>query len=174
MAYVAPSTKTTGVVVTAADWNQDIVANMLALKDPPSVVCTLDDAADYTTTSTSWVDISSTGLTATVVSTGGIVMVHLHGLVNVDNAANYGTLELDVSVDGTNDAGDDGIICLPAMNLPCPISFTHIITVSAGSHIYRPRWRVAASSGTTTALLYAGAGTSRKDIHSQFWAREVS
>jgi len=30
MAYAAPSTKTTGDLITAAAWNQDIVANMLA------------------------------------------------------------------------------------------------------------------------------------------------
>jgi hypothetical protein len=31
MAYVAPSTRTTGDLITAAIWNQDVVANVLAL-----------------------------------------------------------------------------------------------------------------------------------------------
>lgn len=31
MAYVAPSTRTTGTLITAAIWNQDVVANPIAL-----------------------------------------------------------------------------------------------------------------------------------------------
>ena len=32
MAWVTPSNKSTGTVVAAADWNQDVVANPIALR----------------------------------------------------------------------------------------------------------------------------------------------
>lgn len=32
MAYVAPSTRTTGTLITAAIWNQDVVDNPIALR----------------------------------------------------------------------------------------------------------------------------------------------
>lgn len=31
MAYVAPTTKTTGTLITAAVWNQDVTANAIAI-----------------------------------------------------------------------------------------------------------------------------------------------
>ena len=43
MAYVAPSTRTTGTLITASIWNQDVVANPIALS--PHVL-----SADFTVT----------------------------------------------------------------------------------------------------------------------------
>lgn len=59
MAYVAPSTRSTGDLITAAIWNQDIVDNMIAVKalvDAASFkhLDTQQNATEQQTTSASW------------------------------------------------------------------------------------------------------------------------
>jgi hypothetical protein len=161
MAYVAPSTRSTGNLVTATIWNQDVVANVIALKSPPEDSYTLNEASDYTTTSTSFVDIDSTNLKLIVVTTGGDVEVGFHGSFGGSTLLR---VSLDIDIDGTRHAGDDGIICLGADN---SVRRGHV-GLSAGSHTFKLQWKVNTGTGT----LYAGAGTAALDVHPQLWVVE--
>ena len=130
-----------------------------------SYVC--DEASDYTTTSTSFVDVDGTNLALTIITNGGPVLVHFHGMFYTNGARMW----LDVDVDGTRTAGDDGIIgAWQTANFT--VTFSRLITgLSAGEHTFTLQWKVISGG---TAKLYAGAGTSNADVHPQFWVREVS
>lgn len=173
MAYTQPTTRNTGDSITASVWNTDLVDNLIAIKNPPTDSYVADEGADWTTTSTSFVDVDGTDLSLTITTTGGDVIVHFHGVFLM--SFNSDIVKLNVSLDGVNVAADDGITGASFYNsasaLKLPISFTRLITgVSAGSHTFKLRWRVAANSVT----LYAGAGTTNFDFHPQFWVREMS
>ncbi len=161
MAYTAPVNFVSGNPLLETELNllQD---NFRALKDPPSDNYVLNEVSDYTTTSTTFVDVDATNLALTILTTGGDVLVHFHG-VGTD-----AVILFDVDVDGVRDGGDDGFTRLTTVG---PMSFTRLIAgLSAASHTFKLQWRVVAGTGT----LYAGAGTSNADVHPQFWAREVS
>ena len=172
MAWVAPVTRSTGTLITASIWNADIVANTLALKDPPTDSSIINEAADYTTTSTSFVDVDATDLALSVTSTGGAIMVHFHG--SVRNATINGAVFFDFTTNAVRDAGDDGLALHVTENGGVVVttpSFTRLVEgLAAGTHNFALQWR----TNTGTAILYAGAGTSNRDVHPQFWAREVS
>ena len=169
MAWTTPTTQTTGTLITASEWNTQITNNLEALKNPPSDQYVGNEGADWTTTSTSFVDVDGTDLSLSITTTGGDVLIGFHG--NVASGANT---FFDVTIDGTAVAGDDGIVALQGAGSTAPgrpIGFTRLVTgVSAAAHTIKLRWKVA--SGTST--LYGGAGTANADLHPQFWAREVS
>lgn len=168
MAYTNPKTWAVKEELTSSDLNTYVRDNLAALKDPPSDSYVLNEASDYTTTSTSFVDVDATNLALTITTTGGDVMVHFYG--NFDGVAPNAVF-VDVDLDGTRIGGDDGLIKYENPSYVVPVSFTRLITgLAAGSHTLKLQWKV--SAGTTT--LYAGAGTSTYDLHPQFWAREVS
>jgi len=171
MAWTAPTTRTTGTLITASIWNADIVDNLDALKDPPTDHYELDEVSDYTTSSTSFTDVDATNLAMSVTTTGGDVIVEFHGTMMV-NATYF--FMLDIDVDGSREGGDDGILSFEnASGEVKPVSFSRLITgLAAGSHTFKLQWKVM--NGAATVTLSAGAGTSNKDVHGQFWAREVS
>lgn len=171
MAYTQPTTRNTGDSITASVWNTDIVDNIIALKNPPSAQYTANEAANWTTTSTSFVDVDGTDLSLAITTTGGDVMIGFHG--NVSSLNNY--VWFDVTMDGTRIGTDDGFMGIYATSstniMVSPVSFVRLVTnVAAGSHTFKLQWK--ASAGTIT--LYAGAGTANGDVHPQFWVREVS
>ena len=156
-----PKTWADDELVTANVMNTDVRDNLNALKAPPTARYELNEASDYTTTSTSFVDVDGTKLALTITTSGGDVMVHFHGTMD-----SY--VLLDIAVDGVRVGGDDGIV--RAQNLD-DVSFTRLIAgLSAGEHTFKLQWKVPSGTGK----LYAGAGTSGFDIHPQFWAREMS
>lgn len=166
MAWTTPKTWATDELVTASNLNTHLRDNLNALKSPPSAAYTLNEAADFTTTSTSFVDVSASKLALTITTAGGDVLVHFDGRLGA-TARVY----LDVAVDGTRLAGDDGITANGDSGTAESISFTRLITgLSAGAHTFKLQWKVNTGTGT----LYAGAGTSALDLHPQFWVREVS
>lgn len=168
MVWTTPQTWVAGLV-TVDDFNEQIRDNLAFLKDPPTDLHTANEGADWSTTSTSFVDVDSTDLALTITTGGGDVMVHFHGTISKNDT---GGVFLDVDVDGARTAGDDGIITnIHAANYRTPMTFTRLIQgLSAGSHTFKLQWRV----GSGTVTLYAGAGTSNADLHPQFWVREIS
>lgn len=65
MSYVAPSTKTTGTLITAAIWNQDVVSNVAALYARDAVLLLRANSGTDTNSSATTVDtVAITGLTA--------------------------------------------------------------------------------------------------------------
>jgi len=135
----------------------------------PCVFYTLNEASNYTTTSTSFVDVDATNLALTIETTGGDLEVRFSGPITNSSSA---TTSLDVDLDGTRVAGDDGITGgRPGGSAPgFPFSFVYVITdVEPGSHTLKLMWKVAAGTGT----LYAGAGTAFADHHPQFSVKEL-
>ena len=168
--WTTPKTWSTGEALTASDMNTHIRDNLDALKEPPTASYACDEASDYTTTSTTFVDVDSTNLSLQITTTGGDVLIGFVGTVQLTTAA---SILFDVDVDGTRDGGDDGICrgYSSTNTLIQTIGFVRLITgLSAGSHTFKLQWKT--TSGTLVDL-YAGAGTSNRDLHPQFWAREV-
>ena len=157
-------------LVTPALLNAQLRDNLEFLKNPPTDLYDVDESSDYTTTSTSFVDVDGTNLALTIETEGGDVMVGFVGSVSHSNGTARIYFELDV--DGSPAGGDDGI-CLVAQNTwrNQTASFVFLIQgLSEGSHTIKLQWK----TNVGTATLYAGAGTTNFDMHPQLWAREVS
>ncbi len=171
MGWTTPTTRSANELVTADIWNTDLVDNLDYLNNRPSDEYTADEVSDYTTTSTTFVDVDATNFSLTIETNGGDVRVGFRG--NVAYASQNLEVYFDVVVDGTPVGGDDGLngqrVTLglaPGFN----VSFDAYITgLSAGSHTFKLQWKVSRD----TAILYAGAGTSGGDVHPQFWVKEV-
>lgn len=169
MAWTTPKTWTSEPL-TSSDLNTHLRDNLLALKQRGSGNVELDEASQFTTTSTSFVDIDGTVLTLDVTTTGGDVLVGFVG--TLEHSANGGRTFFNISVDGVSEAADDGIFGtqLDTGARNTAVCFVYRLTgLSAGTYTIRPQWKVA--SGTAT--LYTGDGTSNEDMHGQFWAQEV-
>ena len=157
------------VLVTVAQFNEQIRDNMLALKDPPFDVVNVNEGADYTTTSTSFVSIDDAGdpdFSLAITTGGGDVLVSFCGTLTNNSGINY----LDFTVDGTRFGLDDGIVRMQGAVANAVAFSVWVEGLAAGAHTFVLQWKVSAGTGT----LYAGAGTSNNDLHPQFSAREVS
>jgi hypothetical protein len=166
MAWTTPKTWNTGDLVTATDLNTHLRDNLDALKGPPTGSYVLNQGSDYTTTSTSFVDLDATNLSLTITTTGGDVLVVFAG---TGLTAGGNAVYLDITLDGTRVGGNDGIVDIYNGYFPIPLVYL-LRSVSAGSHTIKLQWKVSGGTGT----LFAGAGTSAFDLHPQFWVREVS
>lgn len=131
---------------------------------------TLDEGADYTTTSTSFVDINATTLSLDItVQTGS------RGITVEFNPVVFGSgviaISFEITVDGTPVAGNDGVATLtaPAAAYRVPININAYIPLSAGTYTIRIQWKVSTGTGT----LLTGAGTANGDVHPQLRVREV-
>lgn len=165
-------TWTAGEQLTASKFNTHLRDKQTALKSPAYFVCEVDEASDYTTTSTSFTAVDATDLTATVTTGGGNWLVGFAGQCFYSTGLS-GFLTFTVAVDGTNYVGDDGIIqgfggtAAPVS----PASFTYILrSIAAGSRTFQLRWKVSAG----TYGMYAGAATSNHDHHPVFWGIELA
>ncbi len=173
MSWTAPKTWEDNELVTADLLNTHLRDNLDALKSPPTAHFEANEASDYTTTSTSFVDVDGTAgkFNLTITPSGSEVMVGFQGCV--DNSGGNG-ISFDVDVDGGRVGGDDGIARVRGSSAADMhmVSFTRLVTSLEARvpHTFKLQWKVGASTG----YLCAGAGTSTKDLHPQFWVREVS
>lgn len=169
MAYTAIP-EITDTTATAANLNAYIRDNQRAIKAPPSAHYEPNEGADYSTSSTSFVNVDTVGagtdFTLSITTTGGAVMI---GAVLPTNGARGW---FDVSVDGTRIANNtNGGLCQIVTGAPLGV-FNRIVTgLSAGLHTFILQWRV---STVGPIVLYAGAGTANFDMHCQFFVREIS
>jgi len=134
MSWSTPRTWVTDEVVTATMMNTHVRDNLNALKAPPTDHYECDEASDYTTTSTTFVDVDATNLALTITTAGGDVMVHFHGMIN--HGGSYKYVYLDVDVDGTREGGDDGIVAAYNGNdagHKTPFNFTRLIRAATHS-----------------------------------------
>jgi hypothetical protein len=173
MAWTTPKTWNVDELLTAANLNMHLRDNLNALKAPPTVHYECDEDSEYTTTSTSFVDVDGTNLALTLTTSGGDVLVHFHASIVHTNA---GKIFFDVTLDGNRIGEDDGILGGYVQNAgsgntaSAYMSFTRLVTgMAAGEHTFVLQWRTTGS----TARLFAGA-TAAEAVHPQFWAREVS
>ncbi len=134
-----------GNVPVAADVNK-YLQNLTHLHTPVvSSYIETNDAADLTTTSTTWAFVGSSW-NKTFTTEGGRVLVLLSCIIN--------NLHLDFEMDGTrlgtSGTGGHGAMVSPSGGSVTPqIAFFHIYTLAAGSHTVKTAWRVP-SAGTGT------------------------
>lgn len=142
---------------------------------PPNAEYTADESSDYTTNSTSWVDVDATNFVLTITTQGGPVLIGFDGNVACNHVSN--SVYFDVDIDGTRLGGDDGLkrIANPdaaTANRLMPVEFHRLVNLAAGEHTFTLQWKNTATSSFTTTL-YAGAGTSGADLHPQFFVVEL-
>lgn len=163
----APVTWATGNLVTATNLNEQLRDNLEFLKTPPTGLISIDEASDYTTTSTSFVDVDSAGdpdLSLDLTTAGGDVLI-----VFMAYAGGTGRVYFDIAVDSVRMATNDGFFsAVNAVNTPITIVALKQ-GLAPGSHNFKVQWKVNTGTGT----LYAGAGTSALDTHPLFFVREV-
>lgn len=165
--YGTQKTWVSGDPLVAADMNTYLRDQLAGVKTPASFKCYIDEAADYTTSSTSFTDVDSTDLAATIITGGGVIMVGASLTISIGS----NRVCFDVLIDGTTRLGlDDGI----ASNGNTSIMTAFIVPIlglSAGSHSFKLQWK---TSAVVTATLYAGAGTAGGlDVHPAFWGFEI-
>lgn len=180
MPWHTPITWVADQLVTETQLNQQLRDNLSYLKErvdaPASAAYFLNESADYSTTSTTFVDIDPFRLSFTLNTSGRALMIGFHGVVAAATTTES-IAYFDVTVDGVRVGGDDGLTLVArktgAGNSAAVDSVAFVVLVegiSAGEHIFRLQWRISGGS----MLLRAGAGTASFDVHPQFWVREVS
>lgn len=171
MAWTTPKTWA-AEPLTSSDLNTYLRDNQEALKYPPSANHEFSEASNYTTTSTTFVDVDATSgkFSHTITTNGGDVMVGFMGSFLHSSSGVLTAIFLDINVDGSAVGSTTGFLVstINASNVKKPMSFVYLITdLSAGSHTFKLQWK----TGAATATLIAGASGY---IHPQFWVREVS
>lgn len=180
MPWRNPITWQVNQLVTETDLNEQVRDNLSYLKErvdtPSSAQILLNESSDYTTISTSYVDVDATKLALTITTRGNAVMVGFFGTVSAGTAVES-IAYFDVAVDGVRVGGDDGLTLVARKNgsggslAHDSVSFVLLIpTLSAGDHTFKLQWKISGSS----MILRAGTGTTGLDVHPQFWVREVS
>lgn len=165
--WISNYTWTAGEQLTAAKFNTNLRNQIAAVKTPAYFHHIVNEGANYSTSSTSFADIDSTDLSATVTTAGGNMDITFVGYIDSDTggARTY----FDLLVDGARWYGDDGggVYVL----LDGPFCFRAFVTgLSAASHTFKMQWKV--SAGTST--MYAGAGTANLDLHPLFLGIEAT
>ncbi|MCY4020247.1 MAG: hypothetical protein OXG39_12645 [Chloroflexi bacterium] len=146
MTWTAPKTDwSTGELITADDMNA-IGENLASLRG-------VSTAESYTTTADisissnipEFIDIDSDNLNLSLTTSGGDVLVHFDGTLNVGDAQ---FVYLDVEVDGTRLGGANGILSHQMVRVSGVayadniVSFTRLIqNLSAGSHTFKFQWK---------------------------------
>lgn len=126
-------------------------------------------AGNYTTTSTTFVDVDATNLALTITTGARKVMIGLSaGATHNTNATN---LFLDVAVDGTRQgSATTGLAYLTVSTAGHTYnpSFTYLSnTLTAGSHTFKLQWCTNAGQAT----LYGG--TTAPALPLTFWVQEI-
>lgn len=105
MAWTAPKTWTDGSVLTAAELNEQLRDNLNFLKAPDNDIKV--SVAEYSTTSTTFVDIDNTNLSASITtSAGAAVLCWFQFPVYGAAAAGVPTMiGFNINVDGSNVTG---------------------------------------------------------------------
>ena len=109
-------------------------------------------AGDYQTTSTSFVDIDPSNLSISLTTGASWVQLLLAGSIYV-SSYQYGLV--DFTIDGERQGQAKGVQQIqPSYTQDIQIAW--LTQVSAGTHVFRPQWRV----GGGTATLYASSAQS--------------
>ncbi len=168
--WTAPATFTPGQIVTATDLNTNVRDNPLYLFTRPQQTILSNVGTDYTTTSTTFVDIDATNLKITKTLFGTAVLLGFTGSYALNNTA---TVYWDFDINGTRFAsgGTEGITGTPfSSTLGNLITLVVLVTgLTPGSNTFKIKWRVSAN----TATLFSGVAASGKDFLPDFWCIEV-
>lgn len=129
----------------------------------------INEVSDYTTTSTSFVDVDATDLSVEVTTNGGDILVFVAATLK-QSGTNRVYFELDVN--GSPVATEDGVMMWRSASSSAVIVMVCMRLLrglSADTYTIKLQWKVDAG----TATMYAGAGTSGLDVHPQMIALEV-
>jgi hypothetical protein len=104
-------------------------------------------AGDYQTSSTSFVDIDSTNLTINLTTGDTWILLLLTGSVY---GASYSVVQFDFTIDGQRQGTAKGVQQVQEVNIQ-DVQIGWLAQISAGSHVFRPQWRVNMSSALLRA-----------------------
>lgn len=104
-------------------------------------------AGDYQTSSSSFVDIDTANLVINLTTGDGWVYLLLAGSLYVTS---FGYVYLDFTIDGQRAGATKGVQQVQAVYAE-DVQIAWLAQVSAGSHIFRPQWRVSAGVGVARA-----------------------
>ncbi len=175
--WTTPKTWATGDALTALDMNTHLRDNLEFLKTNVSDEYRGNESADWTTTSTSFVDVDNTKLRLEVTTKGGDLLIGFYGTVLHPAASQIINFDVEASLNGGAGArlglGNDGLVGVVSVtntNIRMPVSFVYLYrNIAAGSWVFDLQWKTSAS----TATLYGGA-TTGYDITPQFWCKELN
>ena len=167
-----PRTWQVDQLVTEADLNSQLRDNLTFLKDPPTALVSLDEEANYSSSTTEFVDVDRERLALSLTTSGGDLLVVFFGMVK--NHDTRGGVALDVLLDGTRIGKDDGLlVSTPSLRNWVPVGFNALVRdLAAGPHNLVLQWKRYPYHGS--AAMTAGDGTLGYDCHPWFWAREIS
>ncbi|MBN1286160.1 MAG: hypothetical protein JXB47_12250 [Anaerolineae bacterium] len=154
MAWTNIPDKNTGDQMDETWYDTHFKANMEYLLNPSHQCILRVNSSNYTTTSTSWVDVDATNLAITLTTYGGPVLVVFSGYGS--HSVSNGSIYLDIAVDGSRVSGVAGIMITAAATGELQnLSFAVLVTgLSAASHTIKLQWKVA----TGTATLFSATG----------------
>lgn len=170
--WTTPKTWATAEALIASDLNTHLRDNLDALKSPPTDHYELNEASDYTTTSTTFVDVDGTNLSLTITPTSDTVMIGFNGAIANNTAT--GVVYLDVDINGSRFAGDDGILAITSTGAGQVLNGSFVVIATGltpdTAYTFKLQWKQSGGTGK----MWAGAGSAGADLHPQFWVREVS
>jgi hypothetical protein len=175
--FTTPPTFTPGQIVTATDFNAYLRDNPLYLLTRPNSQLLRDKGSNYTTTSTSFVDVDATNLSIQLAVSGSVVLLGFCGVCYNSAAGNVGHIAFDFSVNGTRigAAGVDGLTGSYAGGTveQRPVTMIALATgLTPGlTHTFRVQWRV--NTAAITGNLTSGSGSGGSDWIIPFFAVEV-
>ena len=148
--WTLPRTWATGEIVTAAQLNTHLRDNLEFLKlreDTPLNHFTCNSTTAYTTTSTTFTDVDGAGLSGTLTTSGGPLLIGAAG--SWKSSGTGIDVCLDVTVNGARIGhATYGITLLQsvAANLYMPVCWSQARPLAAGTYSLKLQWRT--SSGT--------------------------
>ncbi len=172
MAWTTPDTRSAGDVLSAAAYNTYLRDNLSYLfSGRPKFSILRDNGADYSTTSTSFVEVDGTNLKGTLTIAGSAVLLGFTCQFKYQTPTAY----LDFIVDGVRvgAAGADGLIhsvSAAAYSKPFGCFLALVTGLSVGAHTFKVVWK---SSGGTS-VIHSGNGVSGEDFIPHFWGIEVA
>lgn len=141
-----------GVTVSDSEYDivsayvDDLLRRILARTDESYMEIRLT-GGNYSTTSTSFIDVDGTNAVLTVTTGGGPVLVNVGAVVL--NTTAGGNVCLDLLVDNVRRGEDCGLMIATtrAAGARHPAAFSHLMALSAGEHTIKLQWRVDAGQG---------------------------
>ena len=151
MTWTAPATWTAAQVVGATDLNTQLRDNLIYLVgggSPPAAIVR-EGVADYSTSSTSFVDVDVTNLIRTITPQGGKIWGWFACRLTADNTASS-EAQVDVILDSTTRFGGTNGAAYQPQNSANWICFPFYFSTTAGvAHTIKPQYRNKVAATTT-------------------------
>jgi hypothetical protein len=159
MAWVTPSNVATGDVLTASTWNQDVVANIIAL--PRGIVATSELISNLPMTAT----VADTGLSVTFTAESS--RQYKFSFFGVHDASAAGNVIQFFITDSANVAQKEVTTTTTGIGYIMNSSTAVILSGISGSVTYKVRFALSAGTG----FLYGG--TTRQALKAQLLVEDV-